>query len=470
MSAFDALLFRGDADPRTRATLAATYVIERMPAREQIVSVFERATREIVRLRQHVVAPPSTLLLPSWIVDPDFDLTRHLRFERLPPRATLRQLLGAVEARLPEPLDPARPLWDATFFEGLPRGRAGLLFRMSHAVTDGIGAVRLFASLFDTTAAPAQRPLPPAPIPEDVTPEELQREELGRLPGALLDGAGALALAATRTALRAAADPGRLGARAQEYLRSLGRILGAQARPSPLLAGRSLERRLVALEVPLDALKAAGKAAGGSLNDAYLAAVTGALRLYHDALGASVESLPVAIPVNLRREDDPSEGNFFGAVVIAAPLDVADPAERIGRIRAQVQAGRAEPAIGAPGLLSPVFARLPEPLRAALAERVPKPDVQASNVPASPVPIYVAGSRVKRAWAFGPVPGAGAMLTLQSIAGTCHVGVNLDPAAFTEPARFADCLARGFAEVLALSGREAALPRPLLGPAARRRR
>jgi WS/DGAT/MGAT family acyltransferase len=465
MSAFDALLYRGDADPRTRAVLAAAYVLERLPDRGEVTAAFDRASREILRLRQHVVAPPWPVFLPAWVVDPDFDLARHLRFERLPPRAGLRHFLDAVQREMAEPLDPARPLWSAVVFEGLPRRRAGLLFRMSHAVTDGVGAVRLFAALFDTEAKPERRPLPPPPVPEDITPEELQRAELARLPATLLDSAAALAAGATRTAARAALYPRRSAARVETYLRSLGRIFGAQAKPSPLLAGRSLERRLLALDVPLDALKQAARAAEGSLNDAYLGAVAGALRLYHEALGAAVESLPVAIPVNLRRDDDPAEGNFFGAIVIAAPLDIADPAERIARIREQVRAGRAEPAIGAPGALSPLFARLPESVRAALAEGMPKPDIQASNVPASPVPIYVAGSRVERAWAFGPVPGAGAMLTLQSLAGTCHVGVNLDAAAFTDPALLARCLARGFEEVLALSGEPVRIAAPLLSHA-----
>lgn len=470
MSAFDALLFRGDADPRTRATLAATYVLEQLPGRDEIIGAFERASRGIIRLRQHVVAPPWPVFLPTWVVDPDFDLLRHLRFERLPPRAGLRHLLDAVQRQMAEPLDPSRPLWEAVVYEGLPRGRAGLLFRMSHAVTDGVGAVRLFAALFDTEAQPTRRPLPPPPIPEDVTPEELQRTELARLPATLADAVGSLALGATRTVARAALYPSRSAERLEEYVRSLGRIFGAQAKPSPLLAGRSLERRLIGLDVPLEALKRAGKAGGGSLNDAYLAAVTGGLRLYHEALDSAVESLPVAIPVNLRRDEDPAEGNFFGAVVIAAPLGIADPAERMARIREQVRAGRNEPAIGAPGALSPLFARLPENIRATLAEAMPKPDVQASNVPASPVPIYVAGSRIERAWAFGPVPGAGAMLTLQSLAGTCHVGVNLDAAAFADPALFARCLARGFEEVLALSGEPVKVAAPLISHAALGRR
>ena len=52
------------------------------------------------------------------------------------------------------------------------------------------------------------------------------------------------------------------------------------------MAGRSLSVRFATLVRPLDDLRAAGKAAGGKLNDAFVAAVAGGLQRYHDALGA----------------------------------------------------------------------------------------------------------------------------------------------------------------------------------------
>jgi diacylglycerol O-acyltransferase / wax synthase len=468
MSAFDAFLFRGDDDPRTRAVLAAVYVLDRVPSRERFIASFDRASRVIVRLRQRVVSPPWPVFLPSWIIDPDFDLDCHLRFATLPARASLRHLLDAVQAEVVTPLDTRRPLWEAVLYQGLAGGRAGLLFKMSHAVTDGIGAVQLFRALFDTEREPEPAPLPPPPIPEDVTPDELLQSSLARSPWALVSAAGAIARTSTGVAARLVAAPEQSVAAARDYLQSLGRVFAAPAPPSPALAGRSLARRLLALEVPLEALKRAGKAAGGSLNDAYLAGASGGLRLYHEQLGQPVDSLPMAIPVNLRRDDDPAAGNFFGVVLLAAPLDIADPRARIAAIGERMREGRAEAAIGAPALLAPVLARLPDRVRSMLAENAPTPDVQVSNIPASPVPLHLAGSLIERAYAFGPVPGVGAMLTLQSIAGTCYIGVNLDPAAFTQPETFAKCLAAGFEEVLALGGGPARLARPVLGRAAAR--
>jgi hypothetical protein len=55
------------------------------------------------------------------------------------------------------------------------------------------------------------------------------------------------------------------------------------------------------------------------------------------------------------------------------------------------------------------------------------------------------------------------MLTLQSLAGVCYLGVNLDPAAITDPELFARCLAAGFRETLRLGGNPPRLHRPVVG-------
>jgi hypothetical protein len=78
-------------------------------------------------------------------------------------------------------------------------------------------------------------------------------------------------------------------------IRSLARVTGSPpAAPSRLMRRRGLARRFGAIDVPLAWLRAAGKAGGGSLNDAYLAALTGGLRLYHEAHGVEIDVLPIA--------------------------------------------------------------------------------------------------------------------------------------------------------------------------------
>ena len=50
-------------------------------------------------------------------------------------------------------------------------------------------------------------------------------------------------------------------------------------------------------EVYLDALKKSAKTVGGTVNDAYLAAIAGGLRTYHERHGAAVDSLRALVPI-----------------------------------------------------------------------------------------------------------------------------------------------------------------------------
>ena len=99
------------------------------------------------------------------------------------------------------------------------------------------------------------------------------------------------------------------------------------------------------LECPFNDLRAAAKAASGSVNDAYIAALLGGLRRYHERHGVELDDLPMAMPVRLPRGDDPMGGNKFAGAYFAGPVGVADPVERIAVIRGTVLTLRTEPAL-----------------------------------------------------------------------------------------------------------------------------
>ena len=105
-----------------------------------------------------------------------------------------------------------------------------------------------------------------------------------------------------------------------DYAMSGARVMGPAAEPSPVLRRRSLSSRSEAIDIEFGVLHRAAKAAGGSINDAYLAGLCGALRLYHEAMGVPIDTLPMAVPVNLRSDDDPAGGNRFAGVNLAAPI------------------------------------------------------------------------------------------------------------------------------------------------------
>ena len=73
---------------------------------------------------------------------------------RVPEPGTLRQVMDIAEVAPQSPLDISRPLWTATLVEGLEGGRAALMVHLSHAVTDGVGGVEMFANLYDLEREP----------------------------------------------------------------------------------------------------------------------------------------------------------------------------------------------------------------------------------------------------------------------------------------------------------------------------
>jgi WS/DGAT/MGAT family acyltransferase len=455
MNGVETLMWRAEADPRLRSTICAVEELDATPDWDRFLAAHEWATRFVPRFRQRVLEPTLGVGVPAWIVDPDFDLHYHVRRVRLPEGATFADMLAAAEQIGMTPLDRARSLWEAVLFEGLPDGHAGYLLKMHHSTTDGLGSVQLLSQLHSRTRK--HNPDKPQPMPPE--PEEASAADI--LTGQLIHDAEQLprdALGVARWALGELANPLRAGRDAARYAASLRRILGdTGVEGSPLLAARSLSWHWLAFDVPFVELRGAGKAAGGSLNDAFLAALLGGFRRYHVEMGTPIEQMPMAIPVSVRREGDAAGGNRIAGARLAGPVGIADPAQRIAAIKSLVGSARAEPALDALGLLAPGMARMPGGLVSQLLGGLTKSnDLQASNVPGIREDVYLAGGKILRSYGFGPLPGCATMITLVTHGETCCIAANVDPAAVAEPERFARCLTEGFAEVLALSGDGAA--------------
>jgi len=456
MNASEALMWRAEGDLRTRSSGLLLELLDAAPDWDRFLAAHDRATRAIPRLRDRVVEPLLPVVPPTWVQDTRFDLSYHVQRIRLPEPGTPRQLLDYAGQLASRPLDPNRPPWEATLVEGLADGGAAYLLRLHHAMSDGLGIVQLLGMAHSRTASPGGTQLPtlapvaasdPSPTPLSLVADGL-REELVGGPARAIGAAGS-ALGALGRVLR---DPAGTAERALDYGLSLRRMLSPPAAErSPLLRGGGFGYRLVVHDVALAELKAAGKAAGGSVNDAFLAGVLGAFRRYHEHCGQPVDQLPMAIPISLRDSGDPMGGNKFTGARFVAPMGEADPHTRIQLIREFILNVRAEPAIGFLGLISPVLSKLPGAVLTELTANLTKvSDVQASNIPGLGHPVYLAGAKVLRMYPIGPRPGVAAMVTMVSYDGVCCIGVNVDPDAVTDLELFQTCLCEGFDEVLEL--------------------
>jgi WS/DGAT/MGAT family acyltransferase len=463
----DYLMHRGEANPRTRSGIMALELLDTTPDWDRFRSRFENASRRVRRLRQKVVVPTLPTASPRWVVDPDFNLDFHVRRVRVSGSGTLREVFDLAEVILQSPMDVSRPLWTATLVEGLADGRAATLLHVSHAVTDGVGGVEMFAEIYDLEREPPPRPTPPQPVPQDLTPNDLMRQGINRLPIAIVNGVVGAVSGAVSAAGKAVLDPVSTVGGVVEYAVSGMRVMNRAAEPSPLLRRRSLATRTEAIDIPLSDLHRAAKAGGGSINDAYLAGLSGALRRYHVALGVPISTLPMAVPVSLRADADTAGGNRFTGVNLAAPLGTADPVARMKKIRAQMTQRRDEPAMNIIGSIAPVLSVLPTPVLEGITGSVIGSDVQASNVPVYPGDTYIAGAKVLRQYGIGPLPGVAMMVVLISRGGWCTITVRYDRASVRNEPLFAQCLLEGFDEILALAGDPAprAVPASFAEPA-----
>jgi WS/DGAT/MGAT family acyltransferase len=356
--------------------------------------------------------------------------------------------------------DKDRPLWELYQVEQLEEGRSAVVLKLHHSLTDGVGLVRMTSSLVERSAEP--RPPRPGtaggpsvldePGPRGAFEETLRAlryraganlENTLRAAGALRGGAARL----LRNPLGAAGDAWRLTG-------SLGRLLRPVSEPlSPLMRGRSLAVRFDTLALSLEDLKRAAKAVDGTLNDAFVGAVTGGLRRYHERHGHPAAELRMTMPINLRQGDEGARaGNVFAPARFPVPVGVADPAARMRRIHELVSRQRTEPALAFLDGISALLGRLPRALSASLFGSMLKAiDFVTSNVPGPPFPVWASGARVEKMFGFGPLSGAAASVTLFSYDGQLHLAVNTDPAAVPDPELFVQCLGEGVAEVLSVA-------------------
>ncbi|WP_137725564.1 wax ester/triacylglycerol synthase domain-containing protein [Prescottella subtropica] len=456
MSDFETGMWRmEEVRPELRTPIVAVDVLDRAPDWPRLVRAHEWASHIVPRIRMRAVEPAFGLGNPVWSVDPEFDLDYHLRRVRLPEPGTLDHALRLCRHLATEPFDKARPPWAAMLIEGLDDGRAVYVVKTHHSMTDGMGGIAMMTLLHSrrpepTPDKPDREPAPPEHVTDLTVAGRELLDEVRRTPSrlaGLLSGSARVALAAVTRPFEATGEV--LG-----YANSLRRVVAPPAATgSPLLRARGLGRWFGVLEVGLHELRLAAHAAGGSVNDAYVAALLGGFRRYHEELGVPVGKVPMGMPISMRASSDGSAGNHFAAVRFAGPATEPDAALRIRRIRAIVLALREEPAVDIVEAASPLLVRLPTRLIAEWYLAQSKGlDLQASNVAGVPVPVFLSGARIERVFPFAPAPGCAVMATMVSHVGTCCIGVNLDTAAVTEPALFMRCLQAGLDEVLALGG------------------
>lgn len=460
----------GVYDPSTSAAGVLT--------REAICDLIAARIDRLAPFRWRLAEVPFGIDHPYWFDDQSFDLDFHVRELALPAPGDDRTLAEQVSRIIARPLDRARPLWELYLIQGLADGRVAVLTKIHHAAVDGVSGGEIVGALLDAEPTPPNGPPPPQPEASTATmPGQLEMLARG------IAGTPRQTLRALRSAPRALPhlneNPLFRGAPGAKAIAGISRR-ALRARPRTrdggILEGRSLRaprtpinapigphRRVAISRQSLAEVKAIKDHYGATVNDVVVAICAGALRSWLSARGElPAEPLLAIVPVSIRTEAHRGTfGNRVSAMLTPIPTHLADPEARLlaahEAMRSAKEQHNAIPATalqdGTEMIPPAIFARAARVSSriAAMDPRSPPANTIISNVPGSPVPLYLAGARLE---AMHPVSavmhGVGVNLTVMSYCGGLDFGVVCDRDLVDDAWPIAAALRDAQAELVAL--------------------
>lgn len=460
MTETEALMWAAESDPWLSSAMGSVFVLDTAPDFDRFVATLERASHTLLRLRERV-EDGSGIAPPQWVIDDEFDISDHVRHVKLSGKGGMRELLDLAVQVFQDPFDRNKPLWQFVAVEGPGRKtkssiRGGVIMKLHHSVSDGIGALRLAEMYLDFERNPKVDDEPVAPVPlgegpsrglveavvADVDYVVRQQLEMGRR--------------AVAEFVMWGADPDR----ARSALSKIGGIAKAASGSmtggfdagsgSSLWRERSRHRHLEVFDVPLDDLKASSKRLGGSINDLFVAGSVLAAARYHAERHASVHAFNLSFIISTRT-DDAAGGNSFAPVPLSIPGAEMSAIETFELVRDTIALKRQ--AMGSTSddlmeLVSGFVTMLPDSMvsRAGRA-RSARQDWATSNLRGAPIPIFVAGGEITHMYPVGPLAGTAFNLTAMSYTGTLHFGLHVDPTAVDDPSVLAQHLADAYADL-----------------------
>jgi diacylglycerol O-acyltransferase len=415
---------------------------------------------------------PFELANPVWVDDEDVDLDYHLRRVSLAKPGTmlqLEQMIGRLHSSL---IDRSRPLWEFYVIEGYHTGQVAFYTKIHHSAMDGAAGVALGQAVFDLT-----------PTPRAVKPPRI-RVRTNRYQLGIAELAGAAISNTVTQYVKLAKLVPEMGRAAKSLLKREDDAQGKRrfvalkqlklGPRTPINGAITNARSFAGACVSLAEVKEVARATDTTINDVVLAMSSAALRRYlADENCRPAKSLVAGVPVSLREAGNTDLNNQVSMMLIGLATDIKDPLQRLAAIKANSVAAKEVnsqiktaipmdfPSFGAPWLMSGMASLYG---RSRLANVIPPlANVAISNVPGSPVPLYLAGAKVATYLPVSiPAHGVGLNITVQSYDGVLGFGLTACRRAVPDPQALAAYLHSALAELLAaVRAKDAVAPAPV---------
>lgn len=409
------------------------------------------------RFRQRIRRMPLGLGAPTWVDDPDFDLSRHLS------RACADRISDVVDSFYSEPLPQDRPLWQMRICDRLGDGRIGVVGKAHHCMVDGIAAVELASLLVDVDADP------PDPAPDRWRPSPA--------PGALglLASAAEEVMRGPREVARLAGQVARGPRKALDHAGAAARALADAARPAR--ASQALNqpisglRHLGMLARPIDDLLELKRAYGVTLNDVVLAVCAGAVRAFLRQRGEDPLPMKAMVPANVRGDAGAGElGNRLSFIFVDLPCDEPDPARRLRDLHLATSLCKRSGEIEGGTQVLRTLALAPSPVRRLASHLLASPrafNLVVSNIPGPREPLYMRGCRLAEAYPVVPIADRhGLSIGVTTVADGAFFGVYTDRRSLPDADAIVDQLDRDLDDLAASAPTPAREDTPAIWPPA----
>jgi WS/DGAT/MGAT family acyltransferase len=427
------------------------------------VRVLEQRLHELPRYRQRVVFPPFGIAHPTWEDDPQFDLANHLHEITLPPPGDDHALsLGGGEVYA-QALDRRHPLWNVTLLQGRADGNTAAVWRIHHAMIDGVSGVDLTMVLHDLKPEGDERPPAPAAwvpraLPDPITQlEDAVRDRLTEAAQQWTDAAFRL----LRPLESSERDRRLIGA-----LLSSGPRLLRPAPRTPFNGPISSQRQFAWVELPFAEIREIKGVLGGTVNDVVLAIISGGLGRYMRSRNFATDGVELRsmVPVSMRRPDQQGAlGNLVSMMIAPLAVGITDPVERLTAQRRAIEELKQQDQAGGLYELTSL-ARLVPPVWQALAGRAAVPvtvvNTVTTNVPGPQIPLYLAGRKLRHWYPLGPLSSTvGLFNAILSYNQVLTIGATADRLMMPDVWTYAGFLHDAFVEVRE-AARRVSPPRP----------
>lgn len=358
------------------------------------------------RYRQRVSMAPLNLGHPTWEPDTQFDIRNHIHSRRLDAPGTTRDLRQLAETLFSSRLPLDRAPWMQYVVSGLEGGHTAIVTMLHHCLADGLSSVELFRIMHDSEdPTRARRAASRTSSANGAWGKltQILRNDIAEQREALHDiqrGIARVAGGVMQT------GPLQSIAEAAHLLRN---YLGP-TRHLPFNTHRlSGKKKFAWCDYALDDLRGVAHALGGTVNDAVLAIVSGAVHHYLQKKDVVLDSdeFKIMVPVSMRAPAEKvSLGNRIAVIPVAVPLAITDPIVRFRAIQQQTSNLKATHAADAVHVFIRLFQCVPPIVQRELGSvfqhsmlstllsqttSFPAMNTICTNVSGPPLPLHVMG-------------------------------------------------------------------------------